>query len=166
MTIFPSPRYNKENKCGGADISMFKKSDTSRYADMYDLPHHQSETRPHMSLKDRAAQFSPFAALTGYDEAVKEVERMTECRRILSEDEKVRLDRKLQIAVQTIGTGAIFEFTYFVPDERKSGGAYIQYEGRVKCCNSVEQTLILDDGTTIEIDDIVEIDSELFNNMD
>lgn len=146
--------------------SMFKQSDTSRYADMYDLPHHQSPTRPHMSMQDRAAQFSPFAALTGYDEAVKEVERLTEKRRILSDDEKARLDRKLQIVAQTIGSGALFVFTYFVSDERKSGGAYVQYEGRVKCCNSVEQTLILEDGTTIEIDDIVEIDSELFNNID
>lgn len=139
--------------------SMFKQSDTSRYADMYDLPHHQSPTRPHMSMQDRAAQFSPFAALSGYDEAVKEVERLTEKRRILSDDEKVRLDRKLQIVAQTMGSGALYAFTYFIPDERKDGGAYVRYEGRVSRINSLEHILVLDDGTVIEI---VEIESELF----
>lgn len=137
---------------------MFKESD-QRYADMYDLPHHQSQTRSHIPMKDRAAQFSPFAALTGYDEAVKEVERLTECRRILSEDEKERLDRKLQTVVQMMGTDRVFCFTYFVPDERKSGGAYVQYEGKVMKLDSVEQTILLNDGTVIEINDIVNIES-------
>lgn len=146
----------------GEEKSMFKESDTSRYADMYELPHHQSKTRPHMSMEDRAAQFSPFAALTGYDQAVKEVGRLTEKQRILSEDEKLRLDRKLQTVAQMIGTDALFAFTYFVPDERKDGGAYVRYEGKVAKINSIDKAILLMDGTIIDIDDIVEIESELF----
>ena len=94
-----------------------------QYDDIINLPHHVSKTRPQMSMVDRAAQFSPFAALTGYDAAIKETGRLTDEKVNLSEEEKEALDRKQQILMEWLGDHPALTITFFVPDEKKSGGA-------------------------------------------
>lgn len=99
--------------------------DPHRYYDMLDLPHHQSSTRLHMSMSNRADQFSPFAALTGYDDEVRETARLTDEKIELSDTDKERLDKKLRFLSPTIldDRPAVF-ITYFVPDAKKAGEAY------------------------------------------
>ena len=139
--------------------------DISRYDDIINLPHPTSRKHPRMSLYDRAAQFSPFAALTGHEAAVKETARLTDERIILDEDAKMKLDAKLQLIKENIGAGIEVTFTYFVPDERKSGGEYISHTGIVKKIDEYEHTVIMKDRTIIPVSDIIEIESELFVKM-
>lgn len=119
--------------------------DTHRYDDIINLPHPTSANHPRMSLYDRAAQFSPFAALTGHDAAIKETARLTEQKIELSEDTISRLNEKLQIVADHLETEVTI--TYFVPDERKSGGAYVSYTGIVRRIDDYEHTLIMTDKT-------------------
>lgn len=116
-----------------------------------------------MSLYDRAAQFSPFAALTGHDAAIKETARLTEQKIELSEDTISRLNEKLQIVSDHLETEVTI--TYFVPDERKSGGAYVSHTGTVRRIDDYEHTLVMTDKTVIPIEQISEIESELFGEM-
>lgn len=137
--------------------------DTHRYDDIINLPHPTSANHPRMSLYDRAAQFSPFAALTGHDAAIKETARLTEQKIELSEDTISRLNEKLQIVADHLETKVTI--TYFVPDERKSGGAYVSYTGIVRRIDDYEHTLIMTDKTVIPIEQISEIESELFGEI-
>ncbi|MGI6041302.1 MAG: hypothetical protein ACOYBH_03680 [Candidatus Alectryocaccobium sp.] len=134
-----------------------------RYDDIINLPHPTSVNHPRMSLYDRAAQFSPFAALTGHDAAIKETARLTEQKIELSEDTISRLNEKLQIVADHLETEVTI--TYFVPDERKSGGAYVSYTGIVRRIDDYEHTLIMTDKTVIPIEQISEIESELFGEI-
>ena len=104
-------------------------TDTRKYDDIINLPHHVSQKHRRMSLLDRAAQFAPFAALSGYEEAVIETRRLTDKRRALDESEKEKLNARLQLVKDYLEAKPIVEITYFVPDERKSGGAYITSTG-------------------------------------
>ena len=117
----------------------------NKYDDIIHLPHHQSRTRPHMSLHDRAAQFAPFAALPGYGDLVRETARLTDTMVELSEDEKEKLDRSLAAAARSLKQGVRPEamLTCFVPDERKEGGRYVVYTGSVKRIDTVRRILIL-----------------------
>ncbi len=135
-----------------------------KYDDIINLPHHVSTKRPRMSMIDRAAQFSPFAALTGYDAAVKETARLTDQKRDLDDYEKVALDEKLRIAQEYSDTD--ITITYFKPDDRKSGGSYITATGKVKKIDNYERCVVLLDGLRIPIDDIMEIESEQFSSID
>lgn len=137
---------------------MLKEKDRHRYDDMLHLPHHTSERHPRMSLTDRAAQFSPFAALTGYDAAVKEAARFTERRIELDEDIMDKLNEKLQFLQENLDSEPELAITYFQPDERKAGGAYAAVSGCVKRMNAYEQTIIMKDGTRIPIGQIKEIE--------
>ena len=137
--------------------------DTHRYDDIINLPHPTSANHPRMSLYDRAAQFSPFAALTGHDAAIKETARLTEQKIELSEDTISRLNEKLQIVADHLETEVTI--TYFVPDERKSGGAYVSYTGIVRRIDDDEHTLMMTDNTVIPSEQISEIESELFGEM-
>ena len=103
-----------------------------RYDDIINLPHHVSTKHPHMAPIDRAAQFSPFAALTGHDEAIKETARLTDERMELDENRKELLDARLQLLREHLGEKPTVTFTFFEPDERKSGGAYVTVTGSVK----------------------------------
>lgn len=135
------------------------------YDDIIDLPHHVSVTRPRMSMIDRAAQFSPFAALTGYDAAIKETGRLTDRRIELSEDARIVLDRKQQVLLDHICDHPEVSVTYFVPDERKSGGAYVTVTGNMKKFDDYLRLLILTDGTKIPLDDVFDMESELFHSL-
>ena len=141
---------------------MSKEKDTHRYDDIINLPHHTSTKHPRMSLYDRAAQFSPFAALTGHDEAIKETARLTDEKAELYEDTKAMLNEKLQIIRENPNTDIAVTFTYFVPDENKSGGTYISHTGSVKRIDEYQHTVIMKDKTVIPIEQIREIESDLF----
>lgn len=143
---------------------MTEKNDTHRYDDIIELPHHQSVKHPHMSMHDRAAQFSPFAALNGHAEAVQETARLTERKKELSEDEKEILDRRLHIAEASAGADTFFTFTYFVPDEKKSGGRYISYEGSILKVDKTAGIIRLQDHTVIDIGQITKIKSSIFDD--
>ena len=136
-----------------------------QYDDIIDLPHHVSATRPRMSMIDRAAQFSPFAALTGYDAAIKETGRLTDRRIELTEDSRATLDRKQQLLLDNLADHPEVSVTYFVPDERKAGGAYITVTGNVKKVDDYQRLLILTDGTKIPLDEILDMESELFRSL-
>lgn len=126
------------------------------YDDIINLPHHTSKTHPQMTLHDRAAQFSPFAALSGYEEAVDETARRTEMWIPLEEDKKEELDEKLRVIMQHPGERNV-TITFFRPDEKKEGGSYVSVQGTVKKIDLYARTLRLMDGTQIDLDRIVEI---------
>ena len=137
-----------------------------KYKDIINLPHKQSAKRPHMSLLDRAAQFAPFAALTGYDEAIKETGRLVSEKIELSEEDLNLLNMKYQILIDRLGEEHAVEFTYFVADEAKSGGAYVTKQGIVKKVDDFERLITLYDGTKILMDDVLTIEGEVFSFTD
>lgn len=128
-----------------------------RYDDIIDLPHHVSKEHPQMSLHDRAAQFSPFAALTGYGDAVGEAARLTDRRQELDEEQAARLEQQLSLLTETVGERPTITVTYFLPDARKSGGKYVTVQGTLRRIDETEKTLIFTDGRRIAIRDIWEI---------
>ena len=140
--------------------------DQRKYEAIMNMDHPSSLRHPRMSMSDRAAQFSPFAALTGHDEAIKETARVTDRKIELSEDEKAVLDRKMKIVEEHIGTSTMFRFIYFVPDATKDGGAYVPYDGSVKKIDLYHGVLVLSDHTVIEIEQIVDIESECFRQYE
>lgn len=135
------------------------------YDDIINLPHHVSSARPHMSAIDRAAQFSPFAALTGYDAAVKETARLTGDRIELDEYEKDALNDRLQLIVDTLGQGYEVAVTYFLPDKKKAGGEYVTVTGEVKKIDEYEHLIILRNGQKIPVEDVIDLDGELFKSL-
>ena len=124
------------------------------YADIIDLPHHVSKRHPQMPMEKRAAQFSPFAAMVGHDAAIRETARLTEERLELSEDEKAVIDGKLQMIKAHIKEQPEVTVTYFHPDKKKSGGAYVTVTGSAKKVDNVSKLLLLQDGRAIPIKDI------------
>lgn len=136
---------------------MFWDKFTNKYDDIMDMPHHVSKTRPHMSIEDRAAQFSPFATMVGHDDAIEETARLTDARIELDEDRKARINEKLQLVAENLGTGMEVAITYFVPDVLKVGGEYVTKVGVVKKIDVDTKSLVMMDGEKIEIEEIVEI---------
>lgn len=126
-----------------------------KYDDIIDKPHHVSKKHPHMSNYDRAAQFSPFAALTGHDAAVKETARLTERRIELDESEKQLIDEKLQYLTGLQQPEA--EITYFQPDVMKDGGSYPVKRGGIKKFDLYRHVVVMEDSSEIRIDDIVAV---------
>jgi uncharacterized protein (UPF0248 family) len=138
---------------------------TGTYDDIINLPHHVSATHPHMTAIDRAAQFSPFAALTGYDSAIKETARLTGKRVELDEDVKDALSDRLQIIVDRIKEHPKIAITYFQPDAKKNGGAYVTAVSPAKKIDEYERVIVMTDGKTIPIDEIISIDGQIFEPM-
>lgn len=138
-------------------MAVTEERDMHRYDDIIHLPHHQSGTRPHMSLHDRAAQFSPFAALTGYDAAVEEAARLTEQKLELSEEEKAAIGAKLTEIKEHIKERPEVTVTYFVPDERKAGGTYVTVTGTVRRIDEFERVVVMQDQSRIRIEDIIDL---------
>ena len=126
-----------------------------KYADIIHLPHHVSRNHPQMSMADRAAQFSPFAALTGHDAAIAEAARLTDERPILAESVKQEISALLQLA--STDSNLVLNIVYFVPDTRKAGGAYMEITGWIKKLIPHEKLLIMDTGTRIPVEDIVKV---------
>ena len=136
------------------------------YSDIISLPHHQSATRPHMSLNDRAAQFSPFAALTGYEDAVAEAARLTDTKIELDEYAKGAINERLNAIQDTLDEKPEFSIKYYLPDKKKSGGVYVTVTGCVKKVDEYEHIVVMRDGTNVPIDDISEIDGEMFGTVE
>lgn len=135
---------------------------SDNYDDILSLPHPTSKTHPRMSRQDRAAQFSPFAALTGYEAVVKETARLTDERPILTEDEIAVLDAKLRLAMELDTEVTV---TWFCPDDKKSGGNYLSSTGRIRKMDELQRILTLEDGTRIPIQEITVVESEIFNRI-
>ena len=127
------------------------------YDDIIHLPHPTSRKHPRMPQTARAAQFAPFSALTGYEDAVRETARLTDRRIELDEYEKAALDEQLQIIQEHLDEQLEITFTYFVPDEKKSGGAYVDVTGIVKKVDIIRHEVVLMDGTRIPADGIIRI---------
>ncbi len=138
------------------------KDESNPYGDIISLPHHVSDKHPHMPMIERAAQFSPFAALTGYDAAIREAGRLTSTRAELDEYMQEQLDCKLRLLRDTIGRGAEARITYFIADRKKAGGKYVTVCGQVCKFDSFTGVMTLGDGTRIPVNDILEIEGELF----
>ena len=130
------------------------------YDDIIALPHPTSRRHPRMAAADRAAQFAPFAALTGYAAAVKETARETETFTELAEDETMALDRQLRLLEERVREQPWVVLTCFQPDQRKAGGAYVEVQGRVKRLDATAGTITLEDGREIPINYILEIKEE------
>ena len=135
-----------------------------QYDDIINMEHHKSKKHPHMSLYARSAQFAPFAALTGYEDAVRETARETTERIDIDEEVKTILDSKIQLLSEKIKEKPEIVFTYFVPDLTKEGGAYISVSGIIKKIDMYEQKIILFDTTEIPINEIIDISSNIFKN--
>lgn len=144
---------------------MYKEKHGS-YDDIIHLPHHTSATRPRMSAEARAAQFSPFAALTGYDAVIQETARLTDRPAELADSKKAILNEKLQLLLETAGEYPEVAVTFFTLDDRKSGGAYVSTSGSVEKVDEHRRVLVLTDGTMIGFEQIYEIESGLFRDLD
>lgn len=135
------------------------------YEDILNLPRPVSKAHAPMSLLDRAAQFSPFAALTGYEDALAETARLTQTPIELDVDAKAEINEKLQCLQGCIAQSPFVTITYFEPDIWKAGGAYVTVTGTVRKMNSLEKWLLMEDGTRIFFGDILTLDSPLFSSM-
>ena len=127
------------------------------YDDIIDLPHPTSTRHPRMPMANRAAQFSPFAALTGYEDAVQDTARQTVARPELTEEEKSHLNAELQALAEKISEHPTVSLTYFQPDERKAGGAFVTAEGAAKKLDRHTGMVILDDGRKIPVENLMSI---------
>lgn len=137
-----------------------------RYDDLLNLPHHVSVVHPHMSLYDRAAQFAPFKALTGYEDDVAETARLTDARVELDEERIEQLDARLQLLEEHLADSPTVSITYFQPDARKDGGSYETAIGVVKKIDAVRRVIALRDGREIAIGNVYGISGELFSAME
>ncbi len=133
------------------------------YSKIINLPHHQSGTRKRMSNYDRAAQFAPFAALTGHDEAIKETARLTDDYMEMGEDKLGELSAKIQLLIDKLSEQPEITVVYFIPDERKSGGSYAEKTGTVRLVEEYERKLVFYDGDKIDIDRVVDFKGEIFS---
>lgn len=135
------------------------------YDDMIDLPHPISKKHPRMSIRDRAAIFSPFAALSGHGAAIAETARLTDQRMELDEDTKAELDQKQAVLLEHIKEQPEVTVTWFQPDARKGGGAYLTVTRRLKKIDEAKRMLSLQDGTSIPLEDVVGLESECFKEL-
>ncbi len=131
--------------------------DFRQYQDMLDVPHHVSPSRPRLPIPARAAQFAPFAALTGHEAAIKERARLTRQRPQLDEEEKGRINRILLELKEKPG---FIRLTYFCPDRRKEGGSLVQVSGKVRRLDQDGKRLVMEDGARIPFEDIVEVEMD------
>ena len=132
-----------------------------QYDDIINLPHHESASRPRMPIQNRAAQFMPFAVLTGYDDAIEETARLTDEKINLDEYMKAKLDKKLKILQKQIKNEPEITIIYFQHDKLKTGGAYVSVNGVVKKIDYYKRTIVMQDETEIAIDDIINITGDI-----
>jgi TPP-dependent indolepyruvate ferredoxin oxidoreductase alpha subunit len=142
------------------------KKDKHPYQDIMNLKHPVSTNHEHMSVHDRAAQFSPFAALTGFEGAIKETARLTDHKMELDETAKIILDEKLRILQEHLSKQQEIEFEYFRSDELKAGGSYVTVRGAVKKIDTHQREVVMINGIRIPIEEIVDIRSDIFQVMD
>lgn len=136
------------------------------YCDIINLPHHVSKNRPQMSMRDRAAQFAPFAALTGYDDAVKETARQTNKKIELLDEQVAILNEKILLLNEKNKDNPEITITYFIPDKKKEGGAYITIKGIVKKIDEYNKLITMQDGRKIDMENIFDIQGDIFSIFD
>lgn len=136
------------------------------YNDIVNLSHHVSQKHIQMSIEERAAQFAPFAALTGFSEEIKEAERLTNERKAIDENLREKLDRKLQIIKNILHINPLVTLTYFVNDLKKEGGDYITVTEKVKRINNYKKVIVLENNIEIPISEIIDITGEIFKNYE
>lgn len=144
---------------------MSKDRPSADYGDIIDMSHHVSSGRKPMPRSARAAQFAPFAALTGYDAAIAETARQTTEMKELSEDARAELDMKLQMLIDAADTAPEVTVTYFMRDDRKSGGAYIRLTGTVREIDLTDSVMLMSGGERIPLSCVSDMDSRLFDGM-
>lgn len=137
----------------------------SKYDDIIHLPHHVSRTRKPMPMINRAAQFAPFAALTGHDEAITETARQTTPKRILSSDEQEILSKRLAYAIDHISERPNLTFSYFIPDTLKDGGRYVTITGVIRKYDALEKTVVLETNEILLIDNILSTSGEMIEKL-
>ena len=137
----------------------------NHYDSIMNLPHHVSKTRPQMPMSDRAAQFAPFAALTGYDSAIRETGRLTDEKIELDEEALTALDMRYQLLTDALEANPEVTITFFQSDERKEGGSYQTVTGVVKKIDTFERLITMRDGTKIPMDDVLSMEGELFSAL-
>ena len=135
------------------------------YEDIVNLPRHISKVHPQATMADRAARFSPFAAISGYEDMVKEAARVTEERIDITDATKELLNEKLNMIVEFLDEEPGVTITYFEPDKKKDGGAYISITGTVKRIDEYERIVLMSDDKKIRIDEIYAIESDLFYSL-
>ena len=136
------------------------------YNDIINMPHHVSNNRPQMSMRDRAAQFAPFAALTGYDDAVRETARQTNQKIELLDEQVAILNEKILFLIEKIKDNLEITITYFIPDKKKEGGAYATVKGIIKKIDEYNKLIILNDGREIMMDSIFDLQGDIFSIFD
>lgn len=136
-----------------------------KYGDIINLPHHQSIYFSKMPIEDRAAQFSPFAALTTHEDAIKETSRLTDKFLEISEEEKNILNEKLRLLLECINIKPNVKITYFIPDKKKQGGKYYTVNSSISKFNELKRQILMSDKTLIQLDMIVDIDGDIFNKI-
>lgn len=135
---------------------------SGNYDDIINLPHHISAERPRIAAIDRAAQFSPFAALTGHDAAIIETARLTDQRVELDEYAKNDLSDRIQFIAERIKEPHEIVISYFQPDAKKKGGAYLTANGIVKKIDEFERLIVMADGKRIPIDEVISVEGQIF----
>ncbi len=144
---------------------MYTRADSkTSYQDIINLPHHVSASRPHMPLSERAAQFSPFAALAGYREAIREAGRITSEKKELDENAKSILNGKLQFLLETADEYPVVQITCFQQDLKKGGGSYEKFTGCIKKADPCRRMIIMQNGREISVDDIADIQGDIFDS--
>ena len=138
---------------------------SGKYDNILRLPHPTSAKHPRMPVSERAAIFSPFAALSGHAGAIAETARLTDQRMELDEDTRAELDRRQAVLLEHIAEQPEVTVTWFQPDERKDGGAYVTVTGRLKRIDPVERVMTLQDGTSIPLEDVVGLENEYFKEL-
>lgn len=138
---------------------------TGKYDDIISLPHPDSLRHPRMSPMDRAAQFSPFAALTGYEATIQETGRLTQRPVELQEDARTTLDRKQQLLLELAQAEPEVAVRYFCPDRTKDGGTYVTVRGKLHTVDPIARVMKLKNGTQIPLDAVVDLDSPLFTEL-
>lgn len=130
---------------------------TEDYSDIINLPHHVSKKHPQMPMEARAAQFAPFAALTGYDAVIHETARQTDKQVELEEYDNERLNRIFSELMDSLEEHPVVTVSYFKPDEHKAGGAYVTVTGQLKKIDTYEQLMVMENGTAIQIGSIMDL---------
>ena len=139
---------------------------SSAYDDLLNLPHHTSAVQPTMPMQNRAAQFAPFAALVGYDALIREAARLTDQKADLDESVKAELNEKLRLLLELLPQQPEVTITYFQPDSKKAGGAYRMVTDNVRKYRSIDNMLIMMDGTQIPVKEMVSLEGPCFSIVD
>ena len=138
-------------------------SKSHKYDHIKNLPHHVSKKHPQLSRDSYAAQFSPFAALTGYEEIVAETARVTNEKMELDDDTKLRISNRLNVVFDHLDEEPVISITYFQPDKKKAGGEYVTVTGTVKTFDEIDRFILMTDGKKIPADDLFDVRGEIID---